>query len=184
MIPIPRAIDEAIAKKVLDTLLWPRAQPPQLKPEFQKLLACHVALTRLGFVLIAKRERDEYGRKLETGDTIDPILLWLQERVLVKIKPRGEPPNDDHKPGLAHMSVCLLNGRTSARRLDTSKAAEVGMFDPAGLLRPSRKHDALQRVPWELQKRTEETWADATHFLFPDLVCDDSGIDALEPVRS
>lgn len=176
-----RSQDQAIASRVINSMLWPRAQPSQLRREFSSIGACHGHLLMLGFKLIEKREHYG-GPRLESGPPVGPILLWLQARVLVRIKPRGEPATARFRQGLAHMSVCALSGDTDERgRLRTDYSAEIGKFSAAGTLVAKSPGPAMAASPDWLAKSAGETWSDDTHFIFPDLVCDDSAVDRLVP---
>ncbi|MEM9461316.1 MAG: hypothetical protein AAGF11_44540 [Myxococcota bacterium] len=176
-----RAIDQRIAHEVLDTMLWPGAQPPMLRAEFDSANKCHAHLAFMGFRLIEKR--DHYGGpRMEDGQPVSPILLWLKERVLVRLKPRGEPATGKFRQGLAHLSVCLISGQTKDDgSLDTGFKAEVGKFSPTGhLLSASPKSATKGKHAWE-KKGAAEEWSDNTHFLFANLVCDDRDVDRLIP---
>lgn len=176
-----RPSDLAIAQGVVCSMLLPRAQPPQLRREFGDILACHRHLDALGFRLVERR--DGYGGpRLESGAPLGPILVWRNERVIVRIKTRGEPATAEHRPCLAHMSVCLVSGAMHGPgRVDTRWGAEVGKFTYAGRLVEKTPAAVTRSVPEHLAKSERETWADDTHFVFPDLVCDDTGVDTLIP---
>jgi hypothetical protein len=162
-------------------MLRPGARPPQLRPVFGDLLACHRHLQTLGFRLVEKRTFHG-GPRLEDGRPMSPILVWRNERVIVRIKPRGEPATGRFRAGLAHMSVCLVDGAVGAGgSLDTSWRAEVAKFAADGQLvarSPQGAATVREAPPW-LTRSAEETWSDDTHFQFPDLVCDDRDIDML-----
>lgn len=181
MVATIRPLDQLIARRVINTMLLLRAQPPQLRREFGDILSCHRHLVALGFRLVEKRE-NYGGPRLESGRPMSPILLWRNERVIVRIKPRGEPAAARHRQGLAHMSVCLVSGnRDSAGRMDTGWSAEVGKFSHLGHLLEKGPGAAIAAAPAPLAKSAGETWSDQTHFLFPDLVCDDAGVGGLIP---
>lgn len=179
--PTVGAQDQAVADRVLRTFLRPRAQPAQLQQRLRSITLCHAELRLLGFRLVEKREHYG-GPRLPTGQPMSPILIWQQGCVLVRIKPRGEAAVKEHRAGLAHMSVSLVDGRRGPDgALDTSFEAEVGKFAANGRLVAKAPGPVMSAVPEWLQKPAGESWADATHFLFPDLTCDDSGIDRLVP---
>lgn len=176
-----RPEDQAIGSRVVQTMLRPRAEPPQLRQEFGEIMGCHRHLFGIGFQLIEKRE-NYGGPSLESGKPMSPILLWRQERVLVRIKPRGEDAGAKFRQGLAHMSVCLVSGSLGADgRMDTGWGAEVGKFSFRGQLVAKTPGAAIGSAVDHLKKSAGETWSDETHFQFPDLVCDDSQIDTLKP---
>ncbi len=176
-----RPEDQAIATRVVHTMLRPRAKPPQLRQDLADIVSCHLHLFRIGFQLIEKREFYG-GPRLESGRPMSPILLWRQERVLVRIKPRGEKAESAYRQGLAHMSVCLLSGELGADgRMQTGWSAEVGKFSFLGQLVEKTPAAAINAAEDHLAKSAGETWSDDTHFQFPDLVCDDSKVDTLRP---
>lgn len=176
-----RTQDQALASRVVSTMLKPRAQPSQLRNEFTGIEACHAHLLTLGFRLVGKREHYG-GPRMEDGSPVGPILLWLQQRVLVRIKPRGEPATARFRQGLAHMSICLLDGSTDANgKIRTDYAAEVGKFSAGGLLLAKSPGPAMSTGPEWMAKSAGEGWSDDTHFVFPDLVCEDANVDRLVP---
>ena len=51
-----RPEDQAIATRVVQTMLRPGAKPPQLGQHFADVVSCHEQLLNMGFRLIEKRE--------------------------------------------------------------------------------------------------------------------------------
>ena len=147
-----RPQDQNCANRVLRTFLWPNAQPPQIHARFARIQRIHAELQWMGFRLIEKR--NNYGGPLlENGLPVAPILFWLKGRVLVRVKTRGEPASAKFRQGLAHMSVCLLEGNLHANgAMKTSYSEELGKFDPAGRLLEKGPGAAIQAAAPEYEK--------------------------------
>jgi hypothetical protein len=171
--------EQAIATRVITTMLRPGAQPPQLRREFERITECHAHLMHLGFRLVQK-QKNYGGPSLPGGRPVGAHLLWRCGRILVRIKPRGNKPASEHRAGLAHMSVCLLSGAMAGGRPDTSLHAEIAKFDDSGRLVANGTRNPHAKDPWQA-RAWEDDRADARHFLFADLVCDDRDVDGLRP---
>ena len=107
------------------------------------------------------------------------MLFYLRGRLLVRIKTRGEKPTSSFRAGLPHVSFVLLKGtwETIDGRpvMKTDFDEELGKFDVTATLVPKRPpHNPPQS--W-IEKAANEEWSDNTHFVFPDLVCEDSCVE-------
>lgn len=177
--------ERALAVKVMLELLHRTAQPYQVKREYCSAGSLHFYLAlREGFKL--EKNEDHGGAPLElwpSGWTKkepsakDPVkngrmLIWRRGRVIVKVKTHGQSGNSNYRAGSPHLSVCLVRGDLIGNKVDIEYDAELGKFSPQGLLCP--------RTPARNASKADvETWADDTHFTFPDLWCNDDGAEGL-----
>jgi len=164
----------AVVEKFVDS----KARPTRIKPEY---VSIRRLVSELGFLGFRLRCNKPFGpATAEGGKPSGRMLLLLKGLVLVRIKTRGGNPREfgahkqkSTKPwwikrsGVAHMTVSLLR-RDASGRPDLSKDGETAMFNASGQLEPTRPGAT-----------DAETWSDVTHFNFPDLYCDDEGVDAM-----
>ena len=173
--------ERQIALSVTSTMIRAGAQPTQLKREFSDLWSCHRHLRKLGFTLVSRKDNFG-GPSIAPGTPFSPLLIWRKGRVIVRIKPRGDKPEAQYRQGLAHMSVCLVSGAAGPDgQMSLEFSQELGKFTASGQLLSKGPGAAMSQAPPYLKKSASETWADDTHFLFPDLVCDDKDVDLLVP---
>jgi hypothetical protein len=191
--------DVQLGNRLVQKLIRPGAQPAQVKVEFAALMPLHGALCSEGLRLV---DREPYGPGLD-GERNGWMLFYLKGHVLVRIKTNGERSGSRFRQGLPHMSISLLGnkldkkpGKTGA--IDLSFGNEVAKMDCRGLihakvppkipafsatLTPAGRivADSAAAAAALQAKIAGETWADETHFVFPDLAFDETGLDRLFP---
>jgi hypothetical protein len=188
--------DLVTGRRLVHTLVDWSATPPAVKRPFQSLGRLHAELRLLGFQL---RKKEPFGT--EAGFQ----LFYTKGNVLVRIKTRGAEAKGRPKVrslseltplqreeylerlhlhgrgrGQPHFTVSIVSGkRDDIGRLDTSYSQELGKIHVGGgLVNKAPIGNGLYGKSG-VGKANADSWADGTHFDFPDGDLDDSCIDDL-----
>jgi hypothetical protein len=177
-----------------------------VRQEFASLGRLHGELLLLGFSLV---KREAFGPGLDRAEQNGAQLFYVQSHVLVRLKTNGarsnfgSPGRASPRIGQPHMSICLMGDlRASDGQVDLGWDNELGKFDRTGKLRPkspakvpgvqarlrtsANGHVSFVANMKQVESAIDahigaETWADETHFVFPDLAFDDAGLDRTWP---
>jgi hypothetical protein len=166
----------AVIKKLVDS----QARPTRIKHEYVSIWRLVTELRFMGFRVY---RNELFGPATgEYGTPGGRMLFLVKGAVLVRIKTHGGKPAEFgarkqvsaapwwiKRSGVAHMTVSLVRVDKHGRP-DASWDGEQAKFDVDGEL-----------VPKSPGESDAEIWSDLTHFNFPDLYCDDSGVDGILP---